>query len=203
MQVSELKLEATMTSLKEIKDNGFNISSNLRCVYRPERRCLEAPSQTGAASGIYATCSSQIWGQNLDLKTCYNYLFGKKCTVGNWKHWKSCVCSNRHQWTNWAHHLTWSTGERSNAGLRIKIGSHDDLVKGNSRSWFQLEDPVRFFRNRNGMRCEALSAHFGTTSGNASQPNFVWCGLQATWNRTHRGDLDWSWKNKIKAPPVN
>ena len=30
MQVSELKLEATMTLLKEILDNGFNISSNLR-----------------------------------------------------------------------------------------------------------------------------------------------------------------------------
>ena len=55
MQVSELKLEATMTLLKEILDNRFNISSNLRCVHRPERRCLEAPSQTGPASEIYAT----------------------------------------------------------------------------------------------------------------------------------------------------
>ena len=58
MQVSELKLEATVTLLKEIRDNRFNISSNLISLYRPERRCLEVPSQTGPASEIYATCSS-------------------------------------------------------------------------------------------------------------------------------------------------
>ena len=61
MQVSELKLEATRTLLKEIRNNGFNISSNIIFVRRPERRFLEAPSQTGPASEIYATCSSQIW----------------------------------------------------------------------------------------------------------------------------------------------
>ena len=89
MQVSELKLEATMTSLKEISDNGFNTSPNMKFSLRPEQKFLEAPSQTGPASEIYETCSSQIWGQNCDLKTCYIICWKKSALSETEKHSKA------------------------------------------------------------------------------------------------------------------
>ena len=93
------------------------------------------PCQWNLHKLLFSNMGPELWFEK--HFTCF--VGEEKTLLETEKHWKSCVRSNRHQLTNWAHHLTWSTDERSNAGLIIEIGSHYDLVTGNSRKWFQHE----------------------------------------------------------------
>ena len=72
-------------------------------------------------------------GPEFGFEKQFTLFFGKNALLEDEKHAKSCIRSNRHQLTNRGHHSTCSTGKSSTAGLRIEIGSHYDLVKGNSR----------------------------------------------------------------------